>query len=111
MKNSMKRGFYNTNIETGAELAKSWETARDQQSKILGFFAAHPGRDFTPFEVQAHTEIKIITSVRRAITNLTLMGFLRKTPIQKLGNHGKMNFCWTYAYTPNGKQLQADLAL
>ena len=39
---------------------------------------------------------KNINSVRRAITNLTEDGYLLKTSERRMGEEGKMNYCWRF---------------
>jgi predicted transcriptional regulator len=49
----------------------------------------------TPFDVQDDVGHHVpITSIRRAITNLTQKGILIKSEVTKMGRHGKMNYCW-----------------
>ena len=53
----------------------------------------------TPFDIQdairALYSVKVpITSVRRAMTDLTTEGWLTKTDIMKKGRYGKEVHCW-----------------
>ena len=71
------------------------EKAKGQELLILTFFVKHKGELFTPSEVQDRLEEpSILTSIRRAMTNLTKRGFLEKTDIKRQGKFGRPNFCW-----------------
>ena len=88
--------FHNTNNESGIELTVSKTKAKYQDEVILEYFKLHPDKDFTPFEVQEALGLIAtpITSIRRAMTNLTSANKLLKTDIQREGQYGKKNFCW-----------------
>ncbi len=93
--------YHNTNNEQGLVLERSEAVADRQQDVILDYFRR--GGQHTPDEVwQAlyiHT-MTPLTSVRRAITNLTSDGHLEKTDQQRRGMYGKMVHVWRYARTP-----------
>ena len=90
--------YYNTNDETGSELQGSRNNSYNQEQMILGIFEAHSEESFTPFEIEDFaTDNGInwpITSIRRAITDLTNAGKLTKTNITKLGKYGKKVHTW-----------------
>lgn len=94
--------YYNTNNELGATLETSKKKASYQANVILDFFNRNAGQSYTPCEVLTFcfpkhphfNEGVPITSVRRAITNLTLKGLLVKTGTMKLGYQGKMVHTW-----------------
>lgn len=98
----MQQSYFNTNVETGLTLERSEEKAFDQEKMILWLFNA-TGKDYTPDEVHdrifAHRGVPI-TSVRRAITNLTNKGKLEKTDQQRLGSYGKKVSVWRLRRTP-----------
>lgn len=98
--------FYNTNSETGSELKSSINKSKHQEEIILAFFKKHPDKEFTPFEVQEAVGLDgvPITSIRRAITNLTDDGRLEKTDTQRKGVYGKKNFCWRLSGQSNEGQ-------
>ncbi len=89
--------YYNTNGLKGRGLFDSEQRAKTQEDIILEIFRNIS--DATPFEVQEILAIggKVypITSIRRAITNLTKGGKLRKTNIRRIGEYGQMNYAWT----------------
>ena len=94
MKN--KTLFHNTIEASGAELTLFTGEALKQDARILEFFTANSGRLFTPvdvWELVFNTNVPI-TSVRRAMSNLTDRGELIKTKEQRIGAYGKNNFCW-----------------
>ncbi len=88
--------FYNTIGEQGEELENSRNNAKSQEEKILHFFRfQHRYSYLTPFEVQYYVMPSVpITSVRRAMTNLTKKGYLRKMATQKRERWGKYNYTW-----------------
>jgi hypothetical protein len=97
------QNYYNTNNEAGIVLASSKGKAKRQQDFILDFFKRNPDKSFTPFEVlkycytnnQQYSVFEVpITSVRRAITNLTENGDLEKTGLMKQCVYGKMVHTW-----------------
>lgn len=94
----MSESYYNTNRESGNELAESTGKAQKQEDIIYNYFKNNPDAELTPFEVQAAINLvgTPITSIRRAITNLTHDGKLIKTNNQKRGEYGKKNFCWKF---------------
>lgn len=76
--------------------------ANAQAKKILQFFKEHPGELFTPFDVQKSLRRGLImnspiTSIRRAMTNLTDKGKLVKTKIKRPGIYKAPNYCWRLA--------------
>jgi len=94
----MTRSFYNTTGECGHQLEFYHSKAASQEMRILQFFEQHKGMRFTPFDVHralyyANTPV---TSIRRAITNLTREGKLVKTTDYEKGVYGNKNHKWTY---------------
>ena len=87
--------YYNTNNERGETLTRSRRRVNVQEREIIAVFNGRPGRKMTPFDVQDDVGHHVpITSIRRAITNLTTKGTLTKCDIMKAGRYGKMNHCW-----------------
>ena len=89
---------YHDTIPAPPQLRLEFERkAVKQDCKILEFFKVHPFRDFTPPEV--HKAIGYpgpVSSVRRAITNLTKEGWLQKTGNLRPGEFYASNNCWKY---------------
>jgi hypothetical protein len=79
------------------------QKARDQDRLILGYFKAlntplSPSQIFnilmTFDEIPKDTPL---TSIRRAITNLTKRGLLRKTDKKVIGKYGRQEYLWEKA--------------
>lgn len=88
--------FYNTVGLLGERKREARRSATSQQRKILDYFAAYPTSGFTPFEIQeAVLPEAPITSVRRAITNLTNLGRLQKTVLVE-ERFGLPNHRWRF---------------
>lgn len=87
--------YYNTVRESGAALQAHRAVADTQEQAVLEFFEDHPLRSFTPFDVQAAVlPNSPITSVRRAMTNLTREGRLMKTEEKREGPYRHRCYCW-----------------
>ena len=96
--------YHNTTGLDDRALEERLEQAETQEERAEAFFRAREGRRFTPFEVQDQVFPETpITSVRRAITNLTEAGVLRKTEETRPGRYGEPNHTWTLA-PPAGEQ-------
>jgi len=104
--------FYNTTQLKNGDLDRAKKKASSQQERILAFFMSNPGRLFTPDEVWTHvfpvrdfgddSRNTPITSIRRAITNLTKAGYLEKTHQMKSGYYDKLVYCWKLARPRHG---------
>ena len=92
--------YYNTNNETGETLTRSRNNTVTQEDVILGIFEHSPTNEFTPSEVLNVIGFQDpdcrwpITSIRRAITNLTDSNKIKKTDNQKVGPYGKNVYTW-----------------
>lgn len=88
--------YYNTNNEVGLTLKNSESTTTNQEEAILAFFKANKGvTGFAPHTINSLVlPNSPITSVRRALTNLTDKGLLVKCDIMVRGNYGKLVHCW-----------------
>lgn len=95
------RGYHNTNAEHGEALRSSRERAAQQQGRVLAVFLAHPHTHFSPCDIFLRCPGILLTSVRRAITNLTEEGLLEKTDRMKLGVYGSQVHTWRLA--PRGE--------
>lgn len=91
--------FYNTTHETTKKLMTWRRSAHNQAARILEHFEHNPGGNFTPSEVLQFVFEGTcpITSVRRAMTNLTADGKLQKTTIQRDGPYGRPEYAWRLA--------------
>ena len=84
--------FYNTIYLKQTELEKEIKNAKNQEEKIMVIFQQK--KELTPSEVWEYLMEYPLTSIRRAMTNLTDQGRLTKTSIQKIGYYGKPNYVW-----------------
>jgi len=100
--------FHNTINETGERLTELKQNAKTQQEKILQYFYQNSLYCFTPFDIQSKVlPFAPITSVRRAITNLTTQGHLVKDPQQKIEKYGVKNNHWAFNVKgPHGNKYQ-----
>jgi hypothetical protein len=97
--------FYNTIGETGDELSKSIAQAKSQEAKIMKCFKYYEGRyprlRFSPSMVLNMTKLRCpITSIRRAMTNLSNEGKLVKTDKKVKGLYGKQEHLWSLPKEP-----------
>ncbi len=89
--------FHNSVGLAGDELSRAISQAKTQEERLVFLFELH-GKSMTPFE--AHTlYIKYypecpVTSIRRAMTNLTKSGRLIKTGEQIKEQYGTLNSRW-----------------
>lgn len=97
--------YYNTNNEVGTTLLTSNKKAKKQEDVILDFFKRNKGQAYTPYEVLVFCYPKHphfegfevpLTSIRRAITNLTSEGVLEKTGLMKECQYGKFVHTWKF---------------
>jgi hypothetical protein len=97
--------YYNTTGLGDEALAERIAQAETQEERIRLYFEARPQLHLTPFEIQEKVLPQTpVTSVRRAITNLTEQGTLRKTDHMKDGRYGQPNHTWTLA-AGEGEQI------
>ena len=91
--------YYNTNDEKGSSLSESRGKAINQNVLVLNVFKLFPNDNLSPNEVAKYIVNTFnrefpITSIRRAITDLTSEGNLEKTDEKKMGNWGKRVHTW-----------------
>ena len=90
--------YYNTTDAPAEVVVKRKQHNLKQDDRILEIFK-RAQKPLTPFDVfhqhkvQYHFEIPI-TSVRRAITNLTQSGKLIKSNTKKEGDYSRENYTW-----------------
>ena len=110
----MITSYYNTNKETGKELAQSEEKAMTQEQAIESIFLTREwlnlGLELTPSEVWSIYDADYksntpITSIRRAMNTLTKKGKLIKTDEMRDGFYDKLEHCWRLAKAED-KQLE-----
>ena len=94
--------YFNTTNLRGRELRHRELKAGTQNRIIFEFFRLQGEVDYTPFEVRYRCGLMNtpITSIRRAMTTLTQMGYLVKTDNRRKGMYDELNYTWKF----NGKQ-------
>jgi len=86
--------FYNTTHEKGDDLKKSHAKTRTQEEVIYSYFLTY-GKPLSPSMILEKLNLRCpITSVRRALTNLTSDNKLFKTDIYVKGIYGKREHLW-----------------
>lgn len=86
--------FYNTNQEKGTVLRQSRSQAARQEAAILEYYQKRPFQPISPSQLARVFRDWPITSIRRAITNLTHAGRLTKTSRMTTGLYGKKEHYW-----------------
>jgi len=95
-----RSAFHNTIGLKGETLAKAARDCVYQEDRVLNIFQMHR-KEMTPFDVEyiyerVYSRIPI-TSIRRAMSNLTRDGKLIKGDNMKGGIYGKANHTWKLA--------------
>lgn len=97
MNNQTELFFFNTIHLSGDSLEEAKANVENQGNKILSILKRED-RALTPFEVSKLYDGLYrpcpITSIRRAMSDLTRVGFLEKTHEKKEEKYGKSNFKW-----------------
>jgi len=93
------KSYHNTTDSSGQTLIEYNQKAETQEQKILQFFQENRGSFFTPSEIHEYTYSRNtpLTSIRRAISNLTRQGFLIKTTEQRQGYYDRPEYIWRLA--------------
>ena len=88
--------FYNTINETGDQLKESTKKTKNQYERILDFFKKNDTQLLTPPQIRGYVfgNMVPLTSVRRALTDLTNDDKLTMTQVMRKGEYGKPNHCW-----------------
>ena len=99
--------YYNTTNLKGYDLKEARRKTNTQEDRILTFFEKNADKAFSPEEIQTYCMManRPLTSVRRAITNLTKEGYLRKTSHMKQGNYGKPVHTWQFKQSTPQEEL------
>lgn len=94
--------YHTRNAIPAQELEIGTLRARTQEEEIRVFFEENADGSFTPFEVLEAMSAKgrnyALTSVRRAMTDLTVSGYLQKhsAPLKRrMGDFGVSNCVWS----------------
>lgn len=101
--------IYRTNHFTDDERRDLERSAKNQEEEILDLYKKHHPRALSPSQVHRMTGYKWpITSVRRAITNLTNKGALQKTDRTVEGQYGRPECMWRVR---TGRQEQMEMLI
>jgi hypothetical protein len=102
----MSQHYHNTTDSHGAELARYERAAESQDERIVAIFRKHAPFGLTPSQVhRALATGAPITSIRRAISNLTDCGVLDKTREQVKGPYGRPEYRWKVRLEPRQERL------
>ena len=99
----LQLSFHATVPLSDAELAQVEASAKSQEASVLAWFALYDELEFTPSEIlraliktqRLHRNTPV-TSVRRAISNLTKYGWLEKLSKTRKGPAGKPEHAWRF---------------
>ena len=87
--------FYNTIKLSGVDLQSARDNAKSQEDFIKFIFTNEPDLEITPSQMlELFGKNVPLTSVRRALTNLTNENFLEKTETMAEGLYGKPEHIW-----------------
>lgn len=91
--------FYNSINLNNKELSKENANSLKQEEFITAIFKANLNKPISPSQIhkvygKEFSKSVPLTSIRRAITNLTSKEVLRKTSIMVTGAFGKPEYCW-----------------
>ena len=95
----MRTSYINTTHSTHPELTRYEEKAKSQEERILRWFKTHKFQA-SPNQVLRYIPVEQrppITSIRRALTNLTNAEELVKTDKQVKGPYGRPEHLWKLA--------------
>lgn len=89
--------YVNTTRDVGSELQKNEAKAQSLQVRVLEWFKSNYRGAYRPSEVHKALSKEgrvLITSIRRAMSNLTKAEHLVKTDLQKMGPNGSPEYLW-----------------
>ena len=88
--------YHNTTGSQGKDLFEYEQKAQSQEELVLDHFQRYPDRAFSPTDIHRIVFMPNtpITSVRRALTNLTKAGKLERTDYQELGRYSRPQYLW-----------------
>lgn len=95
--------YHETATEPGAKVETYEQLAQTQEEKIAALFHVEPGKAWAPSALRDKLFSKLVpvTSVRRALSNLTRDGVLAKTDDTVDGPHGHAEHLWRLASAPS----------
>lgn len=91
-------------LKEGKELRKREKKAKSMEEHMLNHFKDHPYTSFTPHQLWLLCGQQYpLTSIRRAMTNLTKAGHLVITGEMRPGLYGAPNNCWIFSRNKRSK--------
>lgn len=89
---------YNTTNETGQTLATYRQSAMKQEEAVLALFRSRR-LPMSPSQVWRHygADLTPLTSIRRAMTDLTEQGLLERLEVKVEGHYGRPEHLWRLA--------------
>ncbi|MBU3681623.1 MAG: hypothetical protein FGM16_06765 [Flavobacterium sp.] len=95
------KSYHNTNNLTGPDLFTAEKQCKNQEAQVMSVFENNPNSYLSVEQVWkiGNLQTKPITSIRRAITNLTTQGVLKKTDNMIIGMYGKPIHLWKLSNT------------
>ena len=100
-KNKGDHMYYNTTREEGVQLKLNIEKAHNQKHKVLSVFQKNPTQNYCADDIfrvlTERDEINTntpLTSIRRAITDLTNDDYIVKTDKRVMGSAGRKTYTW-----------------
>ena len=89
--------YFNTTHATDETLRRYEEKADSQSQIIFDYLRKNKEFGFTPEELGAIFPAGTpITSIRRALTNLTNQGLIIKTVTKRKSKYGRFAHCWKF---------------
>jgi len=89
--------YYNTTNEKQPELGLLWKRTENQKEIVKRIFNSNL-QGFTAFEAwKIYESLGVtcpLTSIRRAVSDLTEEGYLIMTPDKRIGGYGSQNFIY-----------------
>lgn len=100
-KNKEGKMYYNTTNEKGSLLQTNMKQAANQEQLTLAVFQTYPNDNLSAYDVwqflidnESINEQTPLTSIRRAITDLSNKDKLVKTHMKVLGSAGRSTYTW-----------------
>lgn len=87
--------YYNTTQESGQTLLMFTELNKVSSMEVLSIFETYSDKSFTPYEIGDLMKGRMLqSSIKRAITDLTALGYLVKTGEKVIERYGRSNYKW-----------------
>tara|TARA_B100000214_G_C23913640_1_gene602585 strand:- start:490 stop:864 length:375 start_codon:yes stop_codon:yes gene_type:complete len=100
-KNKEGKMYYNTTNENGLNYKSNLKQAINQEKLTLAVFQTYPNDNLSAYDVwkflvdnETINQETPLTSIRRAITDLTNAGKIVKTDRKVLGSAGRKTYTW-----------------